>query len=224
MLKRNRYDFQLLIMLQIRSFPLPPVQTNAFLLSDYSTNSAVLIDAPQGAWEAISPILKEENLKLEACVLTHAHFDHVLGASELNEQNIPLSLHQADKLMFDALPQQMAFFRMNVPFVQPKIDHWLEDGSTLQLLGRSAECRRVPGHAEGNIVIYLPDEQCAFVGDAIFAGSVGRTDLPGGSFEVLEKSIKEQIYTLPDETVLYPGHGPKTTVANEKANNPYVSG
>ncbi|WOO42067.1 MBL fold metallo-hydrolase [Rubellicoccus peritrichatus] len=211
-------------MLQIRSFPLPPVQTNAFLLSDASSGKAVLIDAPQGVWETISPILQEESLILEACVLTHAHFDHVLGASTLNDNMIPLSLHQADKLMFDALSQQMTFFGMDSPFVQPTIDTWLEDGSSLELLGRPAEIRRVPGHAEGNIVIYLPDEQCAFVGDAIFAGSVGRTDLPGGSFEVLEKSIKEQIYTLPDETTLYPGHGPETTVAREKASNPYVQG
>jgi len=94
----------------------------------------------------------------------------------------------------------------------------------LELLGVSMEIRHVPGHCPGNILVYVASESSAIVGDVIFAGSVGRYDLPGGDFGILENSIKTQVYTLPDETVLYPGHGPKTTVAREKVSNPYVRG
>ena len=102
------------------------------------------------------------------------------------------------------------------------VSSWIKGRDTLDLLGNQLEVRHVPGHCPCNILIYLASENAAFVGDAIFAGSIGRYDLPGGSFEVLEQSIKSQIYTLPDETTLYPGHGVSTTVAQEKRVNPYV--
>lgn len=211
-------------MYRIHTFSLPPVQTNAYLVIDPSTNEAVLIDAPQAVWQAIEPILKSEALSLKACVLTHAHFDHVLGAQEIHQQHIPLYLHSEDKPLLERLPQQMQFFGLPGESAVPQIDHWIEDGDPLTLLGGGVDVRRVPGHAPGNIVLYFKQEGIAFTGDAIFKGSVGRTDLPGGSFEVLEKGIREQIYTLPGETTLYPGHGPETSVQDEKANNPFVRG
>ena len=105
-----------------------------------------------------------------------------------------------------------------------EIDHWVGEGDEVEILGRHAEVRHVPGHCPGNVLFYLKEEKIALVGDAIFAGSIGRTDLPGGDFEVLEKAIRERIYTLPDDVVLLPGHGPTTTVAREKTTNPLVPG
>jgi glyoxylase-like metal-dependent hydrolase (beta-lactamase superfamily II) len=104
------------------------------------------------------------------------------------------------------------------------VDRWVAQGERLSALGAEFEVRHVPGHCAGNILFYLRAGGLAFVGDALFARSVGRTDLPGGSFEVLERSIRTQLYTLPDETIVYPGHGPATTVGAEKAGNPYVNG
>jgi hydroxyacylglutathione hydrolase len=105
-----------------------------------------------------------------------------------------------------------------------RVDNWVMQGDRLEALGESAEVRHVPGHCPGNVLFYFPTLHAAFVGDALFNGSIGRTDLPGGNFEQLEHAIREQIYTLPSETIIFPGHGPKTTVANERAHNPYVSG
>ncbi len=209
-------------MLKIQTFPLPPVETNAFLVADTESRRAVLIDAPLGAWSKIGPLLEREGLTLEACLLTHAHFDHVLDGEVLNEAGIPLSLHEDGRELLSVLPQQLSMFGVPGEAKVPQIDSWLTTPAELTLLGRPVEIRHVPGHSPDNVVIYFPGEELAFVGDAIFAGSIGRTDLPGGSFELLEKSIRDQIYTLPDTTTLYPGHGPATTVAREKKSNPYV--
>ena len=104
------------------------------------------------------------------------------------------------------------------------VDPWMKQGDRFEALGTTVEVRHVPGHCAGNILFYFEALNAAFVGDALFNGSIGRTDLPGGSFEQLEHSIRSQIYTLPAPTTVYSGHGPKTTVANERAQNPYVSG
>jgi len=102
------------------------------------------------------------------------------------------------------------------------VDHWLAAGERLAAAGATAEVRHVPGHCPGNVLFYFPQSAAAFVGDALFRGSVGRTDLPGADPAVLARSIREQIYTLPGETVVYPGHGPETTVAAEREDNPFV--
>jgi hydroxyacylglutathione hydrolase len=112
--------------------------------------------------------------------------------------------------------------RMNLEPIH--VDTWIKQGDGFDALGTRVEVRHVPGHCPGNVLFYFPRYGFTIVGDALFNGSIGRTDLPGGSFEQLEKSIREQIYTLPATTVVFPGHGPKTTVGDEKATNPYVKG
>lgn len=208
--------------MQIDVFELPPVATNAYLLRDNERGEAVLIDAPYGAWDAISPMLEADGIELKALLLTHAHFDHILGASVFNERGVPVYLHPDDREMLGRLGEQMKWFGLPSDLPSPQIDHWIDPAKPLELLGRRIEVRHTPGHCPGNVTFYFPEEGSAFVGDVIFAGGFGRTDLPGGSEEVLKQTFLQQIYTLPDGTTLLPGHGPTTSVAKEKSSNPLV--
>ena len=210
--------------MNIRVFELAPVATNAYLLSDEETKQAIVIDVPMGAWDVIAPIVKAEQLALQAVLLTHAHFDHVLGAQAFKDAGVPFYLHSQERETLGRLGEQLKYFNLPADMQSLEIEHWLEDNASLEFLGHSIECRRVSGHSPGNVVFYFAAEACAFVGDAIFKGSIGRYDLPGGSFKVLKHDIIEQIYSLPNETVLYPGHGPATELGYERINNPFVKG
>ncbi len=206
-------------------FELGPVATNAFLLWEEGEEDAALVDAPPGAGKSIRAALEEHGLKLAQLLLTHGHWDHMAGAARIKEdEGVETWGHGADRALF-AEPAVMSAFAMpGMSFEPVEIDHWVGDGDVIEILGRQAEVRHVPGHCPGNVLFYFQEEKLALVGDAIFAGSIGRTDLPGGDFDVLAKSIRERIYTLPDEVVLLPGHGPSTTVGHEKATNPFVPG
>ena len=210
--------------MKIKCFELGPVATNAFLLWEEGETNAVLVDAPQGTKRAIEPVLEQEGLELSKLLLTHGHWDHMMDAARMKEQDVETWGHEADRRLF-AEPAIMSAFAMPGMNLDPiGIDHWVGEGDLVEILGRQAEVRHVPGHCPGNVLFYLKEEKIALVGDAIFAGSIGRTDLPGGDFEILAKAIRKRIYTLPDDVVLLPGHGPSTTVAHEKATNPHVPG
>ncbi len=208
----------------IESQELPPIGTNAFALIEPERKECVIIDAPLEAYDWATGIAKKHDCKIVALILTHGHWDHMLDGHKFAAAGIPTYGHQADQRMFES-PASMASYAIPGLEMQPvPITHWIEGGDTLDLLGTHLEVRHVPGHCPGNVLVYLADEAAAIVGDVIFAGSVGRYDLPGGSFDVLERSIQTQVYTLPDATTIYPGHGPQTTVAVEKAGNPFVRG
>ena len=211
--------------MKLHVLPAGPIQTNAYLLTDPERGAAVLIDAPGDVWADVAPILAAEKCRLTELWLTHGHWDHTQGAAEVvRATKAKVRAHLADRALYET-PQVMSGFlsaRLKLEPVFP--DAWVQQGDTFTALGRPIEVRHVPGHCPGNVLFYLATDKCAFVGDALFAGSVGRTDLPGGSMETLTDSIRRQIYSLPDETVVYPGHGPATTVGEEKQNNPYVSG
>lgn len=212
-------------MLTIRAFELPPVATNAYLVSDAARGEAFVVDAPAYAWEQIGPVLEKEGLKLVAILITHTHFDHVLGAADLKRNSgAPLYCPAGEREQLARLPQQMERFGFGAQGEVPEVDHWLKAGDSLELLGRTWEVREAPGHSPGHLVFPCASENLAFVGDVVFAGSVGRTDLPGGSFPQLKESIITQVYSLPDSTDLFPGHGGQTTVGHERVNNPYVQG
>ncbi len=208
--------------MKIRIFPLGPVETNAFLVIE--KEGALLVDAPQGAYETIGKVLEESGLNLEGLLLTHGHWDHTTDAFRFQRDGIPLYGHADDRELFENPAVMEPFSIPGVPMEPVRIDHWVSDGDVLDLLGERIEVRHVPGHCPGNVLFYLPDEGACLSGDALFAGGIGRFDLPGGDFAVLEKSIRQKIYTLPDETEVFPGHGPVTTVRAEKARNPYVRG
>lgn len=208
----------------IESQELPPIGTNAFALIEPGRKECVIIDAPEEAYSWATQIAEQYGCKIVALILTHGHWDHVLDGHAFAKAGIPTYGHKADTEMFEA-PARMASYAIpGLKMLPVPITHWFEGGDTLELLGTTMEIRHVPGHCPGNVLVYLASEAAAIVGDVIFAGSVGRYDLPGGDFEVLKQSIKTQVYTLPDETTIYPGHGGKTSVIKEKLSNPCVRG
>ena len=209
--------------MKIACFELGPVATNAFLLWEEGKSDATLVDAPPGADQAIKSALEDHELNLSQLLLTHGHWDHMAGAATVKWPGVETWGHEADRTLC-AEPAVMSAFAMpGMSFDPVVIDHWIGEGDLIDVLGRQVEVRHVPGHCPGNVLFYFQEDKIALVGDAIFAGSIGRTDLPGGDSDLLEKSIREKIYTLPDEVVLLPGHGPNTSVGREKATNPYVT-
>jgi glyoxylase-like metal-dependent hydrolase (beta-lactamase superfamily II) len=208
----------------IESQELPPIGTNAFALIEPARKECIIIDAPLEAFKWAKQVAAKHDCEIVGLILTHGHWDHMLDGYKFAAAGIPIYGHTADKLMFES-PALMASYAIPGMEMQPvPVTHWIEGGDTLDLLGAQLEIRHVPGHCPGNVLVYIASEQAAIVGDVIFAGSVGRYDLPGGDFSILEQSIKTQVYTLPDATTIYPGHGPETTVAKEKTGNPFVRG
>ena len=211
--------------MNLHVLPAGPIGTNAYLLTAPERGEAVLIDAPGDIWAEIKPILAAEKCRLVELWLTHGHWDHMQGAAEVvRETKAKVRAHADDRVLYET-PEVMNRFLGADAKLEPVFpDVWVKQGDIFDALGTKFEVRHVPGHCPGNILFYQPSAKAAYVGDALFAGSVGRTDFPGGSMPQLEDSIRRQIYTLSDETIVYPGHGPATTVGTEKQGNPYVSG
>jgi len=217
--------------MKIHVLPAGPIQTNAYLLTAGERGEAVLIDAPGDVWAEVAPILAETKCKLVELWITHGHWDHTQGGAEIvRETGAKVRAHKDDQLLIET-PEVMKRFMGEDLGLQPiHVDIWNAQGDKFAALGVEVEVRHVPGHCPGNVLFYFAGNKdkkaagAAFVGDALFAGSVGRTDLPGGSMAQLEKSIRDQIYTLPDDTLVFPGHGARTTVGAEKRSNPYVHG
>jgi hydroxyacylglutathione hydrolase len=208
----------------VRIHPVPagPLETNAYLLTDANRGEAILVDAPHGVWDEIEPLLQSSGCRLIALLITHGHWDHTGDAARIQALGVSIYAHEADRLMLET-PGIMAPYMIPGLALEPaQLDVPVADGTFLDLAGERIEVRHVPGHCAGNVLFYFASMRAAFVGDALFAGSIGRTDLPGGNFEVLERSIRTRIYTLPANTAVHPGHGPSTTVGEEMANNPYV--
>jgi glyoxylase-like metal-dependent hydrolase (beta-lactamase superfamily II) len=209
---------------KIHVLPSGPIQTIGYLLTEAKTGEAVLVDAPGGILAKIQPLLAKEGCKLTELWLTHGHWDHMQDAAEVKRvTGAVVRAHQADQALIETPEIMEGFMGKRMGLVGVKVDAWLEQGTRFRALGREFEVRHVPGHCPGNVLFFQREGKAAFVGDALFNGGVGRWDLPGGSFELLERSIRGQIYTLPDDTIVFPGHGERTTVGAEKETNPYVA-
>ncbi len=209
-------------MLEIVSFTLGPAQTNAYLVADPDTKEAAVID-PSWDGHVILQAAQKRGWRIGHLWYTHAHFDHIGGAGAIADALNPLplvALHPNDHVLWRA-GGGGALFGFDIdPGPEPTID--FVHGQILKLGSNEVEVRFTPGHTTGHCVLYVASEKVCFCGDLIFSGSVGRTDLSGGNWDTLANSIKEQIFTLPDDTRLLSGHGPITTVGEEKMNNPFV--
>lgn len=221
--------------MKIERTAIGPFGTNCYLLSEEGRAECAVVDAPPGAADALLPALKKRGLTLAAVLLTHGHWDHnggvaglLAGTRSAQPEQPEVFAHAADRDCHERPELFKAWYQEAVPgltdedFPAFRVSRWLEDGETFPLLGKTWTALHVPGHCPGSLVYYCADAKAAWTGDAVFAGSVGRTDLPGGSFSELEKAVREKIYALPGDVKLWPGHGPATSVAEEKSFNPFI--
>jgi len=202
--------------------PVGPLQCNCSIIGDETSREAMVID-PGDEIEEITALLRKHNLQVKQIVITHAHIDHVGGAMKLRAlTGAPILLNQNDYALLKMLDVQAAWIGMPAPG-KVEIASSVGDGDALQVGGIRAGVIHTPGHTEGSVCLYFPTEKLLIAGDTLFAGSIGRTDLPGGSFEKIMRSLHGRVLALPDETLVIPGHGPSTTIADEREGNPFLT-
>lgn len=203
----------------LKQFVLGAIENNNFLLIDEMSKEAVLIDCTQESDE-IEKALQENNAKLKFILLTHGHFDHVLGVNYFrNKYNCQVLLHEADKELVERLPEFARNFGLP-PAQAQKVDGFVKEGDVINFGQNEIKVIHTPGHTQGCVCYLINDD--LFSGDTLFYECVGRTDLPGGSFKQIVSSIKEKLFVLDDNIKVYPGHGPTSTIGREKANNQFV--
>jgi glyoxylase-like metal-dependent hydrolase (beta-lactamase superfamily II) len=198
-------------------------QTNCYILRESkAAKDCLIIDTGLEAGELVD-FLQRHNLNPVAVVLTHGHADHVTGLVALRGRfpHIKVYIHKLDAEMLTGEKDNLSALA-GVLFSSEPADFSLEEGDVIEQANIKLDVLHTPGHTPGGICLYSKDEEIVFVGDTLFADSVGRTDMPGGSMEQLLKSIREKLFTLPNDTVVYPGHGPQTTISQEKENNPFL--
>jgi hydroxyacylglutathione hydrolase len=209
--------------LEIHAIVSMPFEENTYIVWLPQSRDALVID-PGLEPELILAFLDERKLSVAAILNTHGHADHIAGNEALKKRfpDAPLLIGVNETaLLADANLNLSAPFGM--PIVSPKADRTVHDGDVLALAGVTLEVFEIPGHSPGHVVFLMRGApNIVLGGDVLFAGSIGRTDFPGGSFKKLEDGIRKKLYTLPDDTIVYPGHGPATTVGEEKKNNPFV--
>lgn len=207
----------------LESLSVGPFQCNCTILGCEKTREAVVIDPGEEA-ERIITLLQERGLKPKYLLHTHAHLDHVGGTCGVQEKvGGEACLHEADKFLFDNVAMQAALFNLPPPRTG-KIDQWLLDGDQVDFGEHRIEVWHTPGHTPGSLSFYLPDPSGnrLFTGDTLFASSIGRTDLWGGNYEQILRSIRDKILPCDDDTVVYAGHGPNSTVGAERRHNPFL--
>ena len=211
-------------MLQIASMTFNPFQENTYVLYDES-GSCVIVDP--GCYEAdeqqeLSDFIRDNHLRVTQLVNTHCHIDHVLGNEFVKQTyNVGLHIHRLDEPVLRAVSAYAPNYGFN-QYHAATVDGFLEEGSDITVGKIKLSILFVPGHAPGHVAFYSAQNKALISGDVLFYNSIGRTDLPGGHYETLEKSIREKLYVLPDDTTVYPGHGTKTSIGFEKRTNPFV--
>lgn len=205
----------------VDTFAVGPFQENTFLLRAEGSSDLIVIDPGEDA-ERLTQFIDDHKYKPVAIVNTHAHLDHIGAVEPLKKHfGIPFYLHHADREILAAAPEHARLFGVREPEV-PEIDFELAADQVLELAGLKLRVLHTPGHTPGGVSLHVGGR--VFAGDTLFYGSIGRTDLPGGDFQTLIKSIEEQLLALPDETVVHSGHGPDTTIGREREYNPFLTG
>lgn len=211
-------------MLLLETFPVGDFQCNCSILGCPDSKEAIVVD-PGGEPEKILEVVEHYDLTVRWIVHTHAHLDHIAATRDIKEATqAAIALHQGDQFLYDGFAVQAALFRWQVRPVLP-VDHWLAHDETLSFGKQSTKVIYTPGHTPGSCCFHMDvgGRSLLFAGDTLFQHSIGRTDLAGGDFPTIEKSIRERLYTLDPETQVIPGHGPGTTIGDERNDNPFVS-
>jgi len=201
--------------------PVGLLQCNCSVFGDEETREAIVVD-PGDEIGKITEVLDRHQLRVKAIVITHAHIDHVGGAAKLHQlTGAPVYMNERDRELLQNLEVQASWIRVATP-PAPEIDVAAEEGTTLRLGENDFHVLLTPGHTQGSLSIWIPQEKKLIAGDTLFRDSVGRTDLPGGDTRQILESIKTKLLELPEETVVIPGHGQSTTIGREKARNPFL--
>ncbi|WP_336212719.1 MBL fold metallo-hydrolase [Nonomuraea sp. LPB2021202275-12-8] len=211
----------------IAGFPAGAFQTNCYVVAPAAGEECVIVDPGQDAVEGVEELLREHRLKPVAVMLTHGHLDHVWSVAPVcGARDVPAWIHPEDRhLLSDpaaGLSPGSASMFGGLTFTEPDDVRELSDGATLELAGLELVVDHTPGHTRGSVSFRLPADDVMFAGDLLFAGSIGRTDLPGGDYPTILRSLAAKCLPLPDDTVVLPGHGPQTTIGRERATNPYL--
>ena len=203
------------------TFPVGPLACNCSILGDEISREAIVVD-PGDNIPHILALLAKHQLTVKQIVVTHAHIDHIAGAQELKRvTGAPVLYNQKDLPLVALMDVQAAWLGMQTPEVRPP-DQDLADDATVQIEGLSASILHTPGHTQGSVCLHLPAHALLLAGDTLFAGTIGRTDLPGGDLKMLLHSVHAKLLPLPEETLVIPGHGALTTIGQERESNPYL--
>ena len=203
--------------------PVGPIQCNCSIVGDENSREAIVID-PGDDIDHVFALLKKHNLTVKQIVITHAHIDHVGGAMKLKAATgAPILLNQNDTALLKMLEMQASWVGMRSPGTVT-IDGSIKDGDVIKVSGLEAGVLHTPGHTEGSVCLLFEPQKTLIAGDTLFAGSIGRTDLPGGSYEKIIRSLHDKLLTLDDAIVVVPGHGQLTTIGAERESNPFLQG
>ena len=209
-----------------KAFTFNPVGENTYIIWDEESREAAIIDAGMSnnrEYAAVSEFIDKEKLQLKFALQTHMHFDHIWGLSFVQETyGLKPLCHMAEEGIYNDAPEMTSMFRLSMNWNLPAIERYINEGETFQLGKTTIKVLHTPGHTPGGLSYYIESAKTIFTGDTLFQGSIGRTDLPGGNLTEELNSIKTKIITLPEDTVIYSGHGPKSTIGWELRNNPYL--
>jgi glyoxylase-like metal-dependent hydrolase (beta-lactamase superfamily II) len=203
--------------------PVGMLACNCSVIGDETTREAIVIDPGDDIADVVE-VLERHGLKVKLIAITHAHIDHIGGAAKLRAlTGAPVYMHRDDSGLAENLEMQAQWLNMETP-ENPGIDTAAHEGDVLRAGAIEAHVIHTPGHTPGSLSLFLPGEKKLIAGDTLFRGSVGRTDLPGGDARQIADSIRSKLYTLPEDTIVTPGHGQETTIGREKLSNPFVRG